>query len=92
MSNDREIVRNFVAAILLQSVKDWVHPPTHQLQDEVPASKDEIREFLTNEMYRGEKWGKTLCHAIDLTPETILRKLESNDFNVDVVPNEDEED
>lgn len=80
MSNDREIVRNFIAAILLQAVKDWVAPPINQLKDEVPVSKDEIREFLTD-----KKWGATLCRAIDLTPETILHKFENNDFCADLL-------
>ena len=90
MNNDKEIVRDFIAAILLQSVKDWINPPTHQTQDEISVSKDEIREFLTNEMYGGEKWSETLCRAIDLTPEVILRKLESDDIYADLLTKEDE--
>lgn len=91
MNNDREIVRNFISAILLKTVEDWIKAPTHQMQDEVPVSKTEIREFLTNEMYKGEKWGETLCRAIDLTPETILHKLESDDFYADLLMEQGEQ-
>ena len=91
MNNDKEIVRNFVAAILLQTVKDWINPPTQQMKDEVPVSKDEIREFLINEMYKGEKWGETLCRALDLTPETILHKLENKDFYDDLLMEQQEQ-
>ena len=89
MNSDREIVRDFVSVILLQAVKDWINPPTYQMRDEIPVSKDEIREFLTNEMYKGEKWGATLCHIINLTPEMILRKLEDDEFYADLL-NEEE--
>ena len=85
MNNDKQIVRNFVAAILLQAVKDWANPPTHQMKDEVPVTKNEIGEFLNSE------WGESLCHTIGLTSKTMLRKLESKEFYADLLMEQGEQ-
>lgn len=82
--NDKEIVRNFVSAIFLQTVKDWVRPPRTKIAKNknikhFVVSKSEILEFLNSE------WCALLCNIIDLPQDAILRKFENNEFCADLL-------
>ena len=85
---DKEIMRNFVSAIFLQAVKDWVKPPKTKIAKNknikhFKVSKSEILEFLNS------KWCALLCNMIDMPQDTILRKFKNNDICVNLL-NEEE--
>lgn len=84
------IMRNFIAAIILQAVRDWIKQPKNRIQkydkcETFKVSRDEIRSFLNS------KWGSELCFAIDQNPQTILKKLENGEFDANLLETEEEE-
>jgi hypothetical protein len=61
MDNDREIVRDFVSAIIYRALFDW----------QFESRRKEIADFFNS------AWGKYLCELINLDAETILRRLKA---------------
>jgi len=91
MTNEQNVyvMRNFVAAIILRAVKDWValkneKEKTYHRRDALTISRNEIRKFLNSE------WGYELCSAIQLEPSVILKKLEDGEFDDTMLENEED--
>ncbi len=60
------IMRDFVSAIVFQSVADYCR---------APKTRKEVRQFLKDE------WGEHLCDFLDLNAADILNKLRRGKIN-----------
>ena len=69
-------IKNLVAAIILQAVKDWDTLMRKNVeicrpqQGKMTVSFDEIRKFFKSE------YGQSLCVSVNLSADDILAKLE----------------
>lgn len=68
--NDIYIMRNMVAAIVNQAIRDWCMKPKY---------RDEVREFFQSDL------GIEYCHILGLSAKDILNKLESGKINLNEV-------
>ena len=66
LKNNLKIMRDFVSAIVFQSVADYCR---------APKTRKEVRRFLKDE------WGEHLCDFLDLNAADILNKLRRGKIN-----------
>ena len=63
----------------MNTLRNFVAAIILKAVNDYKTMKVEVTEFFMS------KWGQHLCDIIDMSAKTILQKLESNDFNADLL-------